>query len=176
MCTIYGADNGVYENFSFFADPEIPPVEVLEDISPSKPTYASDPYASGSPKELAVNEIYVNDDMYESKDGLVKPWWMVDLKELRTVHQVQIFTRQNFRPERLHDIEVRIGQNLVLDGDMTSYTLMSTYKGPYDVSQGHVICSNLRGVTGRYLSIQIVNSDVSRLQLVEVRVYVAKII
>ncbi|XP_068232239.1 uncharacterized protein [Palaemon carinicauda] len=175
ICTIYGAGNGYYgnEGYSLFAFSDIPPPDDLEDIALFKPTHASEPFNEGLTKENAVNGIF-NDNMYESKLELMHPWWMVDLMEVRTIHQVQIFTRQGCCSHRLHDLEIRIGQGLVLTGDLSSYTLMSTYKGPYDVSQGHVICSNLRGIAGRFLAIKKVSSDVDHLQLVEVRVYVAK--
>ncbi|XP_068230925.1 pentraxin fusion protein-like [Palaemon carinicauda] len=172
VCKIYGAGEGPHANSILFTIYLTPPVEKLEEIALSKPTYAVNHFGTRR-KELAVNGIFVN-DMYHSANNISQPWWIVDLTEMRTIHQVQIFTRQDCCQERLHDVEIRIGQELASNGDLTSYTLMSTYKGPYDISQGHVICSHLKGVTGRFLGIKKISNDTDHLQLVEVRIYAVK--
>ncbi|XP_068230881.1 uncharacterized protein [Palaemon carinicauda] len=174
VCTIYGAGNGLYNKVSYYGAHLMPPAEDIEDVSRFKPAYSSQPLSEAYIARVAVNGNYENSDRYESITDFAQPWWMVDLTEARLIYQVHIFTRQECCYERLHDLEIRIGQELISNGDLSSYTLMSTYAGPYNVTQGHVICSSLRGIGGRFLAIKKVSIDVDPLQLVEVRVYAAK--
>ncbi|XP_064101023.1 fucolectin-like [Macrobrachium nipponense] len=116
----------------------------------------------------------VDGKMYHSESGLTTPWWIVDLGEVRTIHQVQIFTRQDCCSQRFHDVEVRVGQVLRVNGDLIPFTLMSTYDGPYDVTKGHIICNSVTGVIGRFLGIQKISNDTDHLQLSEVKVYATK--
>ncbi|XP_068230879.1 uncharacterized protein [Palaemon carinicauda] len=172
ICTVYGAGEYRYGNNTFFVPSEIPPVDDLEEVAQLKQTYASIHF-KGWHKDFAVDGIF-GPQMYHSENGIIRPWWIVDLAETRTIHQVQIFTRQDCCSNRFHDIQIRVGNTLDSSGEMTSYTLMSTYDGPYVLGQGHVICSLFRGVTGRYLGVKKVSGDGDHLQLLEVKVYAAK--
>ncbi|XP_066967522.1 uncharacterized protein [Macrobrachium rosenbergii] len=63
----------------------------------------------------AVDGIIQNTgNMYHSANDHF-PWWIVDLREMRAVHQIQIFTRQDCCYDRLHSLEVRIGSTLRTD-------------------------------------------------------------
>ncbi|KAK7085924.1 hypothetical protein SK128_004806, partial [Halocaridina rubra] len=66
---------------------------------------------------------------------------------------------------------VRIGKELITDGDLSSYALMSFFPGPYKNGDGYILCSRYEGVRGRYISIQRATSGTTQLMLLDVRVY-----
>ncbi|XP_066942658.1 uncharacterized protein [Macrobrachium rosenbergii] len=174
VCTVYGVHERVYHEGVFFVQSSARPAKELEEVAHLKNTYAVPHYANWR-KEMAVDG-RIDNSMYHSDSGLTTPWWIVDLGEVRTIHQVQIFTRQDCCSERLHDVEVRVGRVLRVNGDLIPFTLMSTYGGPYNITEGHIICTSLTGVTGRFLSLQKISSDQDHLQLSEVKVYATKLI
>ncbi|XP_042234785.1 uncharacterized protein LOC121874622 [Homarus americanus] len=124
----------------------------------------------GLNSDLAVDgdDISASLNFYHSAYRLVYPWWAVDLSYTRTIYRVRITMRQDSCCLlRSHDIEVRVGDVREESGNLSSYTLFSTYKGPYDISQGHIACDRKDGVSGRYISIQRVTPEDHMLQLVE---------
>ncbi|KAK7082079.1 hypothetical protein SK128_011284 [Halocaridina rubra] len=150
-----------------------PPTPVLEEVAFQKKTYASPEYMPEQQrwkKEFAVDG---NDATYYHSALVLNPWWLVDLGEQKTIYQVLLLSRQDCCPERFHDVEIRIGNELKTTGDFNAYKLIHFYTGPYSSAEGFLQCSFYNGITGRYLSIQIKNS-MEYLQLNTVRVYAAR--
>lgn len=174
ICYIYGPGTGNYSPSVQFGAANLPPISSLEEVAQSKPTYAYAQYLSYY-SSYAVDGIIQNTgNMYHSANDHF-PWWIVDLREMRAVHQIQIFTRQDCCYDRLHSLEVRIGSTLRTDGNFSSYILMATYQGPYSLNEGHVICSHFTGVDGRYVAIYKNSNILEALQLSEVKVYAKKL-
>ncbi|XP_042234713.1 uncharacterized protein LOC121874578 [Homarus americanus] len=174
-CTLEGEGLGVDTNALKMV--ATPPTNTLEEVAQGKLTFASTPMISKTiilNSDLAVDgdDISASRNFYQSAYRLVYPWWAVDLSYTRTIYRVRITVRQDscclFRT---HDIEVRVGDVREESGNLSSYTLFSTYKGPYDISQGHIACDRKDGVSGRYISIQRVTPEDHMLQLVEVKVF-----
>lgn len=64
-------------------------------------TYFS-PFASG----YAVDTIETDGNMFHSAENDLKPWWLLDLIEMRHIHDVQILSRRDDASQRFHDVEV----------------------------------------------------------------------
>lgn len=58
---------------------------------------------------MAVDLIETDDSMFHTIDGSPEHWWLLDLGEMRDIHEVQILTRQGCCYERFFDIEVSSG-------------------------------------------------------------------
>nr|XP_045590548.1 uncharacterized protein LOC123752540 [Procambarus clarkii] len=145
--------------------------ETLEEIAYSKTTYtcATWDWKVGS---FAVDGRLDVDSMSENADTILYPWWVVDLGQARLISYLNIYTRQNCCSERFHDIEIRVGATLEASGNFSSYTLFSTYKGPYSTTLGSLYCFRKDGVVGRFISIQRVTPELAdHLQLIEVFVW-----
>ncbi|KAK8726874.1 hypothetical protein OTU49_010107, partial [Cherax quadricarinatus] len=120
----------------------------------------------------AVTGNTLDTPFYHSLPGLVYPWWIVDLGDNYSVYQILIYPRRDSSVQRFHNIEIRVGTTLNSSGNLTSYTLFSTYLGPYASSYGLLVCNRMDGVMGRYVSIQRASPEDDMLQLINVRVYV----
>ncbi|MPC55271.1 hypothetical protein E2C01_049203 [Portunus trituberculatus] len=120
-------------------------------------------------------ETNATDTMYHSQEE-EHSWWLLDLGETRTIHAVEILSRLDNSPERLHDVEIRVGSNLATNyEDFSHYIYFSTYAGPYSADQGRLSCFRADGVSGRFVAIMKVKpSDTDQLQLVDVNVLVRK--
>ncbi|XP_069193633.1 uncharacterized protein [Procambarus clarkii] len=148
---------------------------VMVDVAHGKPTYASPQWGSYF-KYLAVDGDETADNFYASGDYITQPWWIVDLGKQFTIYRVIVLPRWDYFYTRFHDVEVRVGDELVTSGDLSSYKLFSTYTGPYSPDQEFLYCNRMDGVAGRYLSIQRIGSVIADLlQLCEIFVMVPDI-
>ncbi|XP_068202925.1 uncharacterized protein [Palaemon carinicauda] len=168
-CSLFGSGVGTAGHVSIYQYDLIPSDDTIEEMARRKPTTASQAHSSYSPPEDAVDGSLNDADAYFSFP-LVNPWWQVDLGEERLIYQIQIFTRQ-IAYERFHDVEVRVGNTAIHDGNFTSFSLLCTYTKIYVLGEGHLMCSRYKGVFGRYISIQITAATAEYLQLNEVSVY-----
>ncbi|XP_068222216.1 fucolectin-5-like [Palaemon carinicauda] len=172
-CSLFGSEGTISGQVSFYRRIPSPLDGSLEEVARGKLTNSSGPASSSFPSEKAVDGLIDGDDRYMSLK-LVKPWWWVDLEEERIVYQIQIYPRQNWYPNRFHDVEVRVGNTLVNNGIFSSYTRLCTYEKEYSTSEGHLLCTRYSGVSARYVSIHIVDAASEHLQINEVSVYALK--
>nr|XP_045588906.1 uncharacterized protein LOC123750850 [Procambarus clarkii] len=109
---------------------------------------------------------------YHSQPGLVYPWWVLDLGNTHIIHHINILPRPGYYSFRFHNIEVRVGNIREESGKFSSFSLFSTYVGPYSDTMGNLSCYRRDGVTGRYISVQRVTPEDDMLQISDVRVFV----
>ncbi|XP_069181138.1 uncharacterized protein [Procambarus clarkii] len=109
---------------------------------------------------------------YHSQPGLVYPWWVLDLGNTHIIHHINILPRPGYYSFRFHNIEVRVGNIREESGNFSSFSLFSTYVGPYSDTMGNLSCYRRDGVTGRYISVQRVTPEDDMLQISDVRVFV----
>lgn len=144
----------------------MPSPDMLHDIAPGKNTFGS----SVSLGEHPWKAIDGNDASYFHSIHEKRPWWVIDLGSERVIYHIMILTRQDCCSERLHDLEIRLGNNLEMNGDFSSYHLLYFYRGPYKKEEGFLMYTFAQGAKGRYLSLQIVAEAVEYLQLSTVKV------
>lgn len=150
-CTFSGVDSRRPKTLTLVGA-SIPPQHMLEDAALGKPTYSSSIHSGAFPTYNANDG---NDgSMFHSLRN-IQPWWMVDLGAERTIYNIIILTRHDCCYERFHDVEIRIGNTLRTDGDFSTHTLISFYKGPYTLDQGSLVYTFCNGIKGRYLSVKI---------------------
>ncbi|XP_063889727.1 uncharacterized protein LOC135116297 [Scylla paramamosain] len=172
-CILYG-EGRVLNSFThtFLT---LPPPDSLEDVATGKNARGSSVYEYKyiPSKAVDIETDETKNTMYHSQREK-KPWWLLDLGEIRTIHAVEIISRQDCCPERLHDVEIRVGN--YSSTDFSHYTLFSTYAGPYSVDQGRLSCVKADGVSGRFVAILKVKQPPipTPLQLVDVNVLVRK--
>ncbi|KAG7171213.1 putative tachylectin-like [Homarus americanus] len=113
--------------------------------------------------------------IYANEDRFLFPWWLVDLGDTYLIHKIVILPRYNNYMHHFHDIEIRVGTQLDTSGDLGTYKLFSTYKGPYPAPKWEkqlVVCERRDGVLGRYASLKRVTAEYRELiHLNEFRVY-----
>ncbi|XP_063587456.1 uncharacterized protein LOC134764730 [Penaeus indicus] len=60
-------------------------------------------------------------------------WWNVDLGAPAFIHVIRVYPdymRQNYL-NRFHDVEVSVGSVAAVGGDVSTYTVIGTYIGPF---------------------------------------------
>ncbi|XP_064120591.1 pentraxin fusion protein-like [Macrobrachium nipponense] len=139
----------------------MPSPEMLHDMAPGKNTFGSSVSEGERPEKVTDG----NDNSYFHSIREKRPWWVIDLGSERVIYHIMILTRQNCCSERLHDLEIRLGNNLEMNGDFSSYDLLYFYRGPYRKEEGFLMYTFAQGVKGRYLSLQIVAEEAEFLQL-----------
>ncbi|XP_068246258.1 uncharacterized protein [Palaemon carinicauda] len=173
-CSLFGSEGS--HGGQVFVYQRIPsPLDgSFEEVAQGKLTNSSDLFGF-CPPNYAVDGSLDESKFYHSST-LFKPWWWVDLGEEKIIHQIQIYPRQhNSYDHRFYDVEVRVGNILVNNGNFSSYTLLCTYEKNYVYLEGQLLCTRYNGVIGRYVSIQIIDTRSSVLQISEVAVYALKI-
>ncbi|XP_053630914.2 uncharacterized protein [Cherax quadricarinatus] len=168
-CTLVG--EGMMSTKSEVTYSSFPALETLQEVARGKNTFGSPYYGEWVPS-LAVDGIELDSSMSHSDNGVVRPWWLVDLGTTHTLHEVLILSRRDQFSVRLHNVEIRVGNTFINNSDYTSYVLFSTYLGPYQINDGYLSCRRADGIVGRYVSIQRVTPEDDMLQLVEVKVMV----
>ncbi|KAK8388968.1 hypothetical protein O3P69_020732 [Scylla paramamosain] len=159
-CTLYGEGYGTASSTNTFL--MFPSQDSLEDVATGKPASASSVYLQVS----SNNSSSVADS---------QPWWLLDLGETRVIHEVQILPRRNCCPFRFHDIEIRIGDVQPANGNFSSFTPFSTYKGPYSAALGRLSCARGDGLSGRFVVIiKVIPGDQYVLQVADVNIFVQK--
>ncbi|XP_066963378.1 fucolectin-5-like [Macrobrachium rosenbergii] len=148
-----------------------PSEDSLEEVAKGKNTTASTPDGAYCPPGKAVDGFLAEYGYYSGL--LVKPWWQVDLGEVRLIYQIQIYPRQILYT-RFHDVEVRVGTTFISNGIFSAYSFLCSYTKVYELAEGYLLCSRYNGVIGRYVSIQITAAAAEYLQLMEVKVFVLK--
>ncbi|XP_064120594.1 uncharacterized protein LOC135225213 [Macrobrachium nipponense] len=144
----------------------MPSPEMLHDMAPGKNTFGS----SVAEEERPQKAIDGNDNSYFHSTHEKRPWWVIDLGSERVIYHIMILTRQDCCSERLHDLQIRLGNNLEMNGDFSSSDLLYFYRGPYRKEDGFLMYTFAQGVKGRYLSLQIVAEEAEFLQLSTVKV------
>ncbi|XP_045135654.1 fucolectin-like [Portunus trituberculatus] len=151
----------------------------LEDVATGKAASASSLLQSlylYNPS-MAVDNLETDDStIFHSDMNDLLPWWLLDLGESRMIHEVQILPRRDCCEYRFHDVEIRIGDVQPTNGDFSSFTLFSTYKGPYSSTLGRLSCARSDGLSGRFVVIMKVEviSGSEYLQMADVNVFVQK--
>ncbi|XP_050688369.1 uncharacterized protein LOC126981394 [Eriocheir sinensis] len=174
-CTLFGKSAlpaSPSNTFRFFPLPDTLENRALGMIAYASSIFTSNPiYAPGR----AVDLDETDNSQFISETSDTSPWWLLYLGVTQTVYEIQIMTRRNYAPGRFHDVEVRVGNEYIANGNFSSYTLFATYKGPYNPAQGRLSCLSDGGVRGIYVSIKkmMVEYD-SHLQIADVKVFVLK--
>ncbi|XP_068246259.1 uncharacterized protein [Palaemon carinicauda] len=168
-CSLFGSGVSRAGHIYIYQYDLFPLDDTIEEMAERKPTTASQAYSLYDLPEDAVDGSLIDADAYFSLP-LDKPWWQVFLGEERLIYQIQIFPRQVYY-RRFHNVEVRVGNTAIHDGNFTSFSLLCTYMKIYELGEGHLMCSRYKGVFGRYISIQITATTAEYLQLNEVSVY-----
>ncbi|XP_045136051.1 uncharacterized protein LOC123519006 isoform X2 [Portunus trituberculatus] len=146
-CTLYGEGYAAASSTNTFR--LFPSPDTLEDVATGKAASASSVYKSYN-SSLAVDTLETDDrTMFHSGNDDPHPWWLLDLGETRIIHEIQILPRLNYIPERFRFVEIRIGDVQPTNGDFSSFTLFSTYKGPYSSTLGRLSCARNDGLSGR---------------------------
>ncbi|XP_069171809.1 fucolectin-like [Procambarus clarkii] len=172
MCGVI--EEGLPYNLSEVTYINLIPQDMLEEVAQGKPTYASStwiPYYSS----YAVDGITTGTNFYASAIQDTNGWWIVDIGENRLIYKVTIIPRYGCCPTRFHDMEVRVGQNLITSGDLSEYTLFSTYAGPYTADQWLLTCDRVDKIYGRYIAIRYVGAVAEFIQICEVNVWALKL-
>ncbi|KAK8388478.1 hypothetical protein O3P69_020459 [Scylla paramamosain] len=173
-CTLYGEGYGTASSTNTFH--LFPSQDSLEDVATGKPASASSVYLLNI-ASMAVDTIETDDSMFHSAVDDSQPWWLLDLGETRVIHEVQILPRRNCCHYRFHDIDIRIGDVQPANGDFSSFTPFSTYKGPYSAALGRLSCARGDGLSGRFVVIMRVirnGPDDYPLHIADVNIFVQK--
>ncbi|XP_066953284.1 uncharacterized protein [Macrobrachium rosenbergii] len=150
-------------------------VEGCVEAAASGTVYATDhkvTYSASYPKELAIDRN--NKTKYiSSLQILSKPWWLVDLKEVKRVVKVFIlpFAECGLVCIKASHIMFYIGSSLVTNGNFNSYSNIANFWGIYTSDLGYIL-ANFNS-EGRYVAI-LLNGDIGTdaLSLAEVLVFV----
>ncbi|XP_064095472.1 uncharacterized protein LOC135207566 isoform X2 [Macrobrachium nipponense] len=166
-CKIYGIGMESTNYYVRIDAATLPPGGPLQEKARYRPTY---PLSS-----LALSSNAVDDDVPSFwENGLLNPWWMVDLGAYYMIHYVNILPRQGYYTYRFQSVEVRAGPQLKTDGNLTQWELVGFYPGVYAGGNARIQFNNTQGVCGRFLSVQRNNSLNDVLALADVLVYVRK--
>ncbi|XP_064078431.1 uncharacterized protein LOC135195844 [Macrobrachium nipponense] len=153
---------------------EMPSLDFLHDIAQGKNTSSSSIYNpdSDSIYKTMVPEMAVDDSnstiFHSVKE--IRPWWLIDLGSERVFYHILILSRQDSNPQRLHDLEIRLGNSLETPGNFSSFDRLNFFEGPYKKEDGFLMYTFPKGVKGRYISLQIVADKEEYLQLDTVKV------
>ncbi|XP_062595638.1 fucolectin-like [Saccostrea cucullata] len=114
------------------------------------------------PASYAVNGVFT--DFTHTK--LEKnPWIRIDLGRNYTVHEVEVFNRRDCCPERLHDVDIRVGN------DLHAMHLCGHFTGPSTRGGERIAVFCPYNTFGRYVEIQIVEGWNNYLSVAEVIVW-----
>ncbi|XP_069185889.1 uncharacterized protein [Procambarus clarkii] len=164
-CVLGGEGSGVDSSAVTFVTVATP--DMLQEVARGRDTYACQEWPDYIPAHGVDGD---NTTMSHSAENLQYPWWLVDLGQIRLVHQVKILPRQAVYPERFNNVEIRVGVELDTSGNFSSYRLFSFYDRVYTADQGVLSCYRRDAVDARYISIKRVTSG-EILQILEVEVF-----
>ncbi|XP_042217958.1 uncharacterized protein LOC121863398 [Homarus americanus] len=174
MCTLLGEGLGISDARGVGFTKPYPLGQTLQEVANNKPTYGA-PHNGNYISSKAVDGNDAKLSIYANEDRFLFPWWLVDLGDTYLIHKIVILPRYNNYMHHFHDIEIRVGTQLDTSGDLGTYKLFSTYKGPYPAPKWEkqlVVCERRDGVLGRYASLKRVTAEYRELiHLNEFRVY-----
>ncbi|KAK7081897.1 hypothetical protein SK128_009808 [Halocaridina rubra] len=158
------AVNPIQECFSSWA--------VSNDAIPDATIDASSTANDGREKEMPAVGYYCYDENgYVYSSALhTTPWWAADLGTVRRIYAVRILTRRkNTYPPRFQNVEVRVGNVNLGNGDFSANKLLGLYEG--EAGYGEVINFNTSDpISGSVVSVQSINTQGNYLILPDIQI------
>ncbi|KAK7054281.1 hypothetical protein SK128_017764, partial [Halocaridina rubra] len=147
ICNLFGTGQSPSSSKSrYFSRITYPSSADLEEVARIKQTYSTTEFDANHARRYGVDD---DENTYYASiyNPTGKSWWIVDIGEMRTIYQIHILPRPH-APERFRNVELRIGNELITNGNLTSYTLIHFYEGPYAIAEGRFICTFFKGAEG----------------------------
>ncbi|XP_071552190.1 uncharacterized protein [Panulirus ornatus] len=154
VCTMEGVADEAISTTKRMSSSEFRP---FTNIAFNKTSYSSQHYPQSGPDKAVDSETCQtwnssNPDCCFVSYFFLKSWWVVDLGEQKRVHIVDIAPAINYP---FKNLQVRVGQQLIRNGNVTQYQLLNYYPDHGKLSTlKRVRLSNPEGIVGRFVSIQ----------------------
>ncbi|XP_061186475.1 fucolectin-like [Saccostrea echinata] len=135
---------------------------VLTNVAYGKSVRQSTDFRWGSVPDNAVNGIFTD---FTHTDLEKNPWIRIDLGRNYTIHEVEVFGRRGCCVERLHDVDIRVGN------DLHDMHLCGHFTGSCTRSGERIAVFCPFNTFGRYVKIQIMEGWNNYLSVAEVLVW-----